>query len=145
MSAVRSPRSTPDPPPCPEEPVGGGLRREPHRPVQQLSPLAPLERHVIYGAHKTFRTPALLWPPGRQVVASLQRLCSWHDLGPKSGREGRHDGRTVAGIVASLLGCGERGRRIRPEMTISGDELQRRNGANAMCRGRYLQAAATGH
>ena len=40
---------------------------------------------------------------GRQADGSLQRI----------------DGRTVAGIVASLLGCGERGRRIRPTMTIS--------------------------
>jgi hypothetical protein len=106
-------RDFPSPSPDAAKPVGGGRRRKSHRAVQHLSPLAPPERHVIYGAHRTFRTPALLWPPGRQIVASLQRLCSLHDLGPKSGREGRIDGR-VARIVASLLGCGERGCRIRP-------------------------------
>ena len=42
MPALWPARSTPDPPPCPEEPVGRRLRREPHRPVQQLS--QPLQR-----------------------------------------------------------------------------------------------------
>ena len=79
MPAPWPARSTPDPPHDPQEPVGSRLRGELHRLMRQLSPLAPLGRHVIYGAHKTLRTPALLWPPGRQV-ASLQRLCSWMTL-----------------------------------------------------------------
>src|SRR5450759_3827409 len=54
-------RSTPDPSHNSEKPVGGGRRRKSHCPVQQLSPLLPFERHLTHGAHKTLRTPALLW------------------------------------------------------------------------------------